>query len=381
MKLLVGIAFGIFAVALTFFPDSVHLATDPYVWELPKGFPKPAVPADNPMTAEKVELGRHLFYDKSLSGNGTQSCATCHAPEMSFANDLPVTNGSTGERGIRKSMSLVNVAYTGTLTWGNPNQKRLEDQVLVPMFGDHPVELGLDRDNRFLKIVGKDEIYVRLFAAAFPGENDPVTLGNVTKAIACFERSIISGDSPYDRYHFQGDENAISALAKRGEELFFSRQMACFQCHGGFNFSNATVTARDPERPVTYHNTGLYNLSGSTSYPSPNLGIFEHTKRPEDVGKFKAPSLRNVAIRAPYMHDGSVATLEDVLDHYAAGGRTIKNGKNAGVGKNNPNKDDRITGFVLSADNRKALVEFLRSLTDMSVSKNPKFSDPWLGNR
>ena len=303
--------------------------------------------------------------------------ASCHRQEMAFANDEAVSRGSTGERGIRRAMSLVNVAYAGVLTWSNPPLKRLEEQALIPMFGSRPVELGLDRDNRFLKVIAADGIYKKLFAAAFPGEKEPVTLGNVTKAIACFERTLISGDSPYDRYHFQGDEKAVSDIAKRGEELFFSRQLACFQCHGGFNFSDATVTAGQPERSITFHNTGLYNVAGSTSYPTPNVGIYEHSKRPEDVGKFKAPSLRNVGLRAPYMHDGSVTTLDAALDHYAAGGRTITNGQYAGVGRNNPNKDNRIAGFELTARDRKAVVEFLLSLTDASVATNPEFSDPW----
>jgi cytochrome c peroxidase len=377
MKLAITLALSAAGVALALPSGSAQNNSTPYVWRLPKGFPKPVVPPDNPMTTEKVDLGRHLFYDKRLSGNGTQSCASCHRQERAFANDEPVSAGSTGERGIRKVMSLVNVAYTGALTWSNPALKRLEEQALIPMFGSQPVELGLDRDNRFLQFIAADGIYKKLFAAAFPGEKEPVTLGNVTKAIACFERTLISGDSPYDRYHFQGDETAVSELAKRGEELFFSRQLTCFQCHGGFNFSDASVTARGLKHSIEFHNTGLYNVAGPTSYPKPNVGIYEHTQRPEDVGKFKAPSLRNVALHAPYMHDGSVPTLEAVLDHYAAGGRTIASGPHAGVGRNNPNKDNRIAGFELTAQDRKAVVEFLRSLTDTTVATNPEFSDPW----
>jgi cytochrome c peroxidase len=329
------------------------------------------------MTTEKVELGRYLFYDKRLSGNGKQACASCHQQELAFAHSASVSAGSTGEPGIRKVMGIVNVAYAGVLNWGHPSLKRLEQQALIPMFGSDPVELGLNRDNRFLKVIAADAIYKRLFPAAFPAEAQPVTLDNVTKALACFQRALISGDSPYDRYHFQGDEQAVSELAKRGEELFFSRQLGCFQCHGGFNFSDVTVTAREPERSFEFHNTGLYNVPGPTSYPRPNLGIYEHTNRPEDIGKFKAPSLRNVGLRAPYMHDGSVPTLEAVLDHYAAGGRTLALGPHAGVGSKNPNKDRRIVPFALNEQDRKAVVEFLLSLTDSSVATNPNFSDPW----
>jgi cytochrome c peroxidase len=364
-------------VSLVLASSSGPITSTPYVWQLPKGFPKPVVPPDNPMTLEKVDLGRHLFYDKRLSVNEMQSCASCHRQERAFADDKPVSTGATGEHGIRKAMSLVNVAYAGALTWSNPALRKLEDQALVPMFGSHPVELGLDHDNRFLQNLGTDATYKRLFVAAFPGDREPVTLENVTRSIACFERTLISGGSPYDHYHFQGDDNAMSEPAKRGEELFFSQEFACFQCHGGFNFSDATVTARESQPRIEFHNTGLYNVSGSISYPKPNVGIHEHTHRPEDVGKFKAPSLRNVALHAPYMHDGSIATLEEALDHYAAGGRTIASGPHAGVGKDNPNKDRRIAGFQLTAQDRKALVDFLRSLSDASVATNPSLGNPW----
>lgn len=350
----------------------------PYKWRLPKGFPEPLVPADNPMSHAKVELGRYLFFDKRLSGNGKQSCATCHRPEFAFSDDKPVSLGSTGEPGIRKAMSLVNVAYSRTLTWSNPKQLRLEDQALVPMFGTHPVELGLNPDNRFLKVLAADAKYASLFVAAFPKEDNRVTLTNVTKAIACFERTMISGDSPYDRYHFQNDNAAISNLAKKGEELYFSRQFSCFHCHGGFNFSDSTVSKVDPERESTFHNTGLYNVAGPTSYPSPNIGLSEHTGQALDVGKFKAPSLRNINLRAPYMHDGSVANLDDVLDHYAAGGRTIRTGPFAGVGSKNPNRDRFVRGFALSPGDRQALHAFLNTLTDMKFLNDPSFQDPWV---
>jgi cytochrome c peroxidase len=144
-------------------------------------------------------------------------------------------------------------------------------------------------------------------------------------------------------------------------------------CHGGFNFSDASGTV-----PVEFHNTGLYNVAGPFSYPAPNLGTYEHTRRTEDVGKFKAPTLRNIALTAPYMHDGSIATLEEVVDHYAAGGRTIGGGPFAGVGHDNPAKDKLIHGFYLTPQNRADLVAFLVSLTDEGVIGNERFSNPWL---
>ena len=339
-----------------------------YHWSLPKGFPKPRVPHDNPMSDEKVELGRRLFYDTRLSVNGKSSCATCHKQELAFTDGLPVAIGATGEEHPRGAMSLVNVAYSAVLTWSNPNMTELEQQALTPMFGELPIELGLRAGDGFLPRLRADAKYVLLFKRAFPVESDPLSIGNVTKAIACFERSIISARSPYDRYHYGGEDAAVSAAAKRGEILFFSQPLSCFRCHGGFNFSGGM-------HEVEFHNTGLYNLGGK--YPEPNVGIFEFTKDPKDMGKFKAPTLRNIALTAPYMHDGSIATLDEVLTHYAAGGRTIEGGRYAGIGHDNPNKDPLIGGFSLSAQGRADLIEFLKTLTDQDLLHDPRFANPW----
>jgi cytochrome c peroxidase len=342
------------------------LSAQTYNWNLPKGFPKPRVPPDNPMSAEKVELGRYLFYDTRLSINGKSSCATCHKQELAFTDGLPVAIGATGEKHPRAAMSLVNVAYSVALTWSNPNMTELEQQALVPMFGEHPLELGL-RAGLPIRLHA-DPKYVLLFNRAFPAEPAPFSIANVTKAIASFERSIISARSPYDRYHYGGDDTAVSDAAKRGEILFFSQPLSCFRCHGGFNFSGDT-------HDVEFHNTGLYNVGGS--YPQPNVGIFEFTKDPNDMGKFKAPTLRNIAITAPYMHDGSIATLDGVLDHYAAGGRSILAGPYSGTGHDNPHKDPLIGGFSLSAQGRADLLEFLKTLTDNALLHDPRFANPW----
>ena len=354
-----------------------------YVWNLPKNFPRPRVPASNPMSDAKVELGRHLFYDKRLSENGTQACATCHEQEHAFADSRGQAVGSTGEVHPRGSMSLVNVAYAAALTWGNPSLTELEAQALVPMFGDHPVELGVKQPGTaLLSRLRAETRYRALFAAAFGAEPDPVTLEHVTQALATFERTIVSARSPYDRYRTERDDTAISESARRGETLFMSQPLSCFRCHGGFNLSGAVTY--DGRRSVDigdieFHNTGLYNIAGALSYPSPNTGIYETTRRPEDVGKFKAPTLRNIAVTAPYMHDGSAATLEDVVAHYSAGGRTIADGPLRGVGHDNPLKSPTIRGFTLSAEQRADLIAFLRSLTDEPLLRDPRFSNPWKG--
>jgi cytochrome c peroxidase len=349
-----------------------------YEWNLPKGFPRPAVPRDNPMSAAKVDLGRHLFYDLRLSGNGEQSCATCHQQEKAFTDGLATSVGSTGEDHPRNSMSLVNVAYATTLTWANPALTRLEDQALVPMFGRHPVELGLGEDREWLGVLRKDPLYDKLFAGAFPGAADPFSRQNVVKAIAAFERTMVSARSPYDRYHVDGDDQAVPASAKRGEVLFHSEPMVCFTCHGSLTFTGEIASADAPTRGrPEFHNTGLYNLPGLLSYPERNTGLYDTTRDLHDVGKFKAPTLRNIAVTAPYMHDGSMATLEEVLSHYAAGGRTIADGPNKGIGHDNPNKSQRIRGFPLAAGDRADLIAFLRSLTDDEVLRDARFSNPW----
>jgi len=340
---------------------------------VPKGFPKPRVPANNPMTPPKALLGRYLFYDRRLSVNGTTSCATCHRQEIAFTDGRAQALGATGQGHPRSSMSLVNVAYNTAFNWSDPSVHSLEEQVLKPMFSTNPVELGVVKAD-LLRLIRSDTTYRALFPQAFPGEANAFTIGNVAKAIASFERTIVSAGSEYDRFHFLGDTNAISESAKRGEFLFFLDYggPSCFRCHGGFNFSDATGSR------VEFHNTGLYNLAGPLSYPAPNLGIYEHTKLATDVGKFKAPTLRNIALTAPYMHDGSIRTLEEVVDHYAAGGRTIGGGPLAGVGHDNPAKDKLIHGFFMTPQNRADLVAFLVSLTDKGVTRDERFGDPWV---
>ncbi len=385
MGLSAGLALGV--LALSAFQTRSHAAG--YRWDLPQGFPTPRVPSANPMSEAKVRLGRYLFYDQRLSGNGSQSCASCHRQELAFTDGRRAPVGSTGEAHSRSAMSLVNVAYSSVLTWSDPGLRTLEDQALVPLLSEHPVEMGVKgHEDAVLATLRAAPVYVSLFREAFPeafprssGSHEdsgtPFTLQNVAKALAAFERSILSARSPWDRFH-HGDADAISEAAKRGEVLFFTDGLAgCFRCHGGFNFSDATDFQGNTRTPAEFHNTGLYNLPGALSYPAPNLGIYSHTARAADIGKFKTPTLRNIQLTAPYMHDGSIATLDEVLDHYTAGGRTIERGPFAGAGRDNPHKDRRITGFTLTAQQREDLLAFLRSLTDGEVIRDPRFSNPW----
>lgn len=343
-------------------------------WNLPPGFPVPRVPADNPMSTVKVELGRRLFYDTRLSNNGTQACATCHQQQHAFSDSRPHAVGSTGEAYSRNSMSLTNVAYASRLTWASHLTARLEDQALIPMFGDAPVELGMP-DEAVLVARLQAPGYPELFRQAFPQDEHPVSVRNVTRALAAFERTLISGNSPYDRYA-RGASDALSDGAKRGMTLFLSERLECFHCHGSFNFADSIDHATLPEPERAFHNTGLYNLDGNGAYPNSDRGLYKLTAKPADMGRFKAPTLRNIAVTAPYMHDGSIATLEEVIDHYAAGGRRISAGPNAGDGSSSPLKDPFLVGFILSPAERADLIAFLESLTDTEFLNDARFGAP-----
>ncbi len=351
----------------------------PYVFKLPNGFPPLRIPVENPVTVEKVELGRLLFYDTRMSGNQTFACASCHRQDLAFTDGLPRSIGSTNQMHPRGAMSLANAGYNGTLTWANPNQDKLEEQALVPMFGEFPVELGLSGlEQELFARLRADARYRRLFAEAFPEKADPIDLSTITRAVASFQRTLISGNSYADRYLFGIDDEALSPSAVRGYDLFFSEKVECFHCHGAFNFSNSVDHSGLPLAEKPFHNTGLYNIDGQGAYPPDNVGILEFTDNPEDMGRFKAPTLRNIAVTAPYMHDGSVATLSDAIDHYAAGGRTITDGPYKGVGSASPLRSGFVPGFRITAQQKADLIAFLEGLTDEEFLTNPRFADPFV---
>ena len=364
-------------IALTILVVSACTRHADYDWQLPASVPAPKVPMHNPMSQAKVDLGRWLFYDTRLSGNQTMSCASCHVQALAFTDGRARSVGSTGGIHPRGSMSLVNVAFASRLTWANPLLDKLEDQALVPLLGDDPVEMGLGgHEDRAVALLREQPRYSALLEKAFPNDADPHSLVNVVRAIAAFVRTINSFDSPYDRY-LAGDESALSPAAVRGMELFFSERLECFHCHGGFNFTDSTTHSSSRVERVGYHNTGLYNIDGNGAYPEANTGLYDMTGERRDMGRFKAPSLRNVAVTAPYMHDGSVATLDEVIDNYARGGRRIEDGEHAGDGRLNPFKSEFVTGFELSGSERADLLAFLHALTDETVLTDPRYSDPF----
>lgn len=347
-----------------------------YDWDLPDSIPLPREPEDNPMTEEKFQLGRHLFYDTRLSTNGTISCASCHHQDKAFTDGVARATGATGDVHPRNSQSLVNVAWYQTLTWGNPSLGSIEKQIMLPLFGDDPIEHGLNEANseQIMQAIQAEPRYAQLFADAFP-EQEEALLGdlawdNTIKALASFVRGLVSFDSPYDR-------GELTESAKRGEALFNGERLECFHCHTGYNFSDATIDRGTLFSELDFHNTGLYNIDGLGAYPSPNTGRHEVTGKDEHMGQFRTQSLRNVALTAPYNHDGSVATLEDVVRNYARGGRLIESGENAGDGRVSPNKDGFIVSFEITDEEVADVVAFLESLTDTSFVTNPRFSNPW----
>src|SRR4030095_7328146 len=231
------------------------------------------------------------------------------------------------------------------------------------------------------RVLGLDPVYKKLFAAAFPGMKSPVNTPNIVAALSSFLRSIVSFRSPFDRYRFAHDESALTASARRGMELFFSSKARCGGCHMaqnvsidlGLNLDGGSKTATSPESDpdvFMFHNTGLYNRPGPIVYPSDNTGLYAITGQHADVGKFRIPTLRNIAVTAPYMHDGSIATRDQVLHHYIDGGRA-----------KNSRLSDSIQPLALTEDERRDLISFLQSLTDEEALHDPRWSDPWKINK
>jgi cytochrome c peroxidase len=293
---------------------------------IPLGLKDREVPKDNPLTEERVRLGRRLFFDPILSNDNTVACASCHEPTHGFAGTDGKARGIRGQRTTRKAPTLFNRAYGTTFFWDG-REATLEAQALRPI--EDPAEMGSKLAD-VLKRLRSDKDYTDRFEAAFP---DGVTETNLGRALASFERVLLRGDSAVDRFRSKGEHAALTPAEREGLWLYESKAR-CWRCHSGANFTD--------ER---YHNTGV-----SWGKDSPDLGRAAVTKRDEDRGKFKTPTLRGVALTAPYMHDGSLATLEDVVDFYNRGGGA------------NPNLDPAIKPLDLSKEEVGALVAFLKAL-------------------
>jgi cytochrome c peroxidase len=311
-----------------------------YVWHLPRGFPTPFVPPNNPMSDAKVALGKRLFFERRLSVTGKYSCASCHDPARSFTDGRPVAIGATGVALPRGAMALINVAYNVSFGWTDTQLSSLESQMLEPLLNRHPVELGVaGRQQVVADTLAADPSYTTAFAAVFHEDGPSVTFDHLVKAIAAFERTLISGHSPFDRYVFSGEHDALSARAKQGMALFFAPRAGCSACHSGFNFSG---NWRDSDGPT-----------GEASFA--NNGTSEQPMR--------VPTLRNIALTAPYMHDGRFPTLEAVVDHYA---QVAEQGRSESAGGGGTAIDPRLRTFDLTQAEKAELIAFLNSLTDAS---------------
>lgn len=347
---------------------------------LPERFALPAIPDYNPISAEKIELGRYLFYDVRLSATRTQSCSSCHLQRLGFSDGKRTPMGSTGQQLSRNSPGLANVAYLATLTWANPSLRDLEDQLPVPILGDNPIELGVSDGARaeVLARFDADHNYRKLFNAAFPDSPSGATIDKIVFALASFCRTLTSARSPYDRF-IEGDKAALSDSQRRGLGLIGGERMECFHCHSGTNLTVSYHDAKTTEDTARYpfFNDGLYNLDGEGAYPAGNQGLYEVTFDPADRGLFRPPSLRNVALTAPYMHDGSIADLRGVLAHYSAGGTVTESGPFAGDGRINPLKSGLIRGFKLTQQETEDVLAFFESLTDDELVTNPAHSNPF----
>jgi len=296
-------------------------------WQLPAGFPEPAVPADNPMSAAKVDLGAKLFADSRLSITGQYSCRSCHSPERAFTDGLAHSRGATGEELLLNAPTLLNVAYNSSLGWRDANLRTLERQMHGPLFNKDPRELGLaGREALVENALLADQEMVRAFGAAFPGMDELVSMDNVIRAIAAYERTLFAGYSAFDRYVFGGDHDALSERQKAGMQLFFSGRTGCAACHGGVNFAGAWVDRDHPQAEPVFADTGTGEA-------------------------VRVPTLRNLPATAPYMHDGRFANLDQVLDHY----------ESLAV---DPAADPRLRRNPLTTSERESLREFLLSLAD-----------------
>lgn len=313
---------------------------------IPLGLPKLAIPVDNPPTEKTIALGRKLFYDTRLSADGKLSCASCHGPATGFADPRRVSVGFANKTGDRNAPTVINAAYSPLQFWDG-RAATLEAQASGPIA--NPVEMNLPHDECIAKL-NTDAVYAKLFDEAFgPGG---VTMPRVQKAVASFERTVLSGNSPFDRYQYGKDAKAMPPEAIRGLAIFKDVNRGnCAVCHT-IGESDALFT------DGKFHNLGAgMDANGELK----DLGRYNETKLDADRGAFKTPTLRNIARTAPYMHDGSQKTLKDVVDFYVGGGNS------------NPHRDKEIKEMKLTGREREDLVEFMKALTgEVPASTGPE---------
>ncbi|MEN8957359.1 MAG: cytochrome c peroxidase [Flavobacteriales bacterium] len=308
---------------------------EPYELDIPAGFPSPVIPEDNLLTKYRVVLGKKLFFEKALSKNYTLSCASCHHPSRAFSDTVSLSIGTEGRTGIRNSPSLANLAYKNSffMDGGIPT---LELQVNAPLEDHNEMNINILAVTERLE---KKEEYITMSKKAYGREIGPFV---ITRALAAFERTLISGNSDFDKFQ-AGNIAALSLSQKRGKDLFFSNRTNCSSCHSGFNFTDNS-----------FQSIGLYpNYADS--------GRMRITLNEADRNKFVVPSLRNVAVTKPYMHDGSLANLEEVIDFFNSGGHL------------SANKSNLVRPLNLSIQEKRDLINFLNSLTDNEFLNNKEY--------
>ena len=312
-------------------PDEEVLA-----FPTPTGFPAPTLPENNPLTKAKIRLGKKLFYDPILSKDSTISCSSCHQQASAFADPRQFSLGVENRVGFRNAQPLFNLAWNPNFFWDGG----VTTMELVPL---NAIAAHFELDNTPEAIVSKlnrNPKYIELFRNAF---NDTATTNHLLHALASFQRMLISADAPFDDYLFRGKTNAVSEAAKRGRDLFFNSKTDCFRCHSGFNYTNYSFQ------------------SNGSSETYPDSGRQRITLASDDRGRFQVPSLRNIEFTAPYMHDGSIPTLDSVVGHYNRGGLNF------------PGKSPVVRPLNLTAQERSDLVEFMKSLSDTKFLNNPEF--------
>jgi len=303
----------------------------------PLGLPPVPIPSDNPQTDEKIALGDRLFHDKRFSSTGEVSCSTCHEKEKAFTDSpLSVSEGIEKKTGTRNAPTVINSVFFDTMFWDGRSPS-LEDQALHPFV--NPVEMGLKDHEPILEIVRSDPDYVKQFQSVFGKTGEAVTMTEVTQAIAAFERTQVTGDSPFDRWYFAGEQDALTDQQIRGFELFVN-QGRCVSCHlveqtqalfTDNRFHNIGVGINDIQTEVPELVDAFLEADATlsevdvrvlTDKRTSELGRFAVARGFDDLGGFKTPTLRNIDVTAPYMHDGSMMTLQEVVEHYNNGGVT-----------------------------------------------------------
>lgn len=334
--------------------EEIEFDPQPYEFNLPDHFPQMIIPESNPMTVEGVALGRRLFFDPILSADNTLSCAGCHIPAANFTDNLAVSPGIDGITGVRSSMSLLNIGFNNNGFFWDGRVRSLEEQALLPV--EDPIELH----NTWTDVVADlqiDDVYPELFRRAFGiTERTDITKELAARAIAQFERSLVSsGQSKYDRV-ISGDA-VFTDEELLGHNIFFDidpdvrRHAECGHCH------NAPLFTTNEFFNNGLEDTDMENLA--------DVGLQEVTGRVFDAGKFRVPTLRNIELSAPYMHDGRHATLDEVLDHYDRGVVFARN------------VDPNLRVLEMTADDRRALIAFIRTLADPDFTSDDRYNSPF----